>query len=714
MGPVRSARGPSGRGRWEGADAADALPCNRCPRPAASGRTFCADTCLRQYCPSESRQGVELVGIDSTREKAMGLGRQWPHDPLGPGEAYLHASVAESIGVGANDRVVIQVERAASLVYAAGQGSVASNLGAGPLEEAAGQGQARNHSAFLLPLVVKGVVPSSEGKLPALTTSFVFVEFEHLVAAVAAGSHPLLTVSGTSLASAPDPRVAASVRTTDALFVVEGRPEDPAQARTPRPSGHLATSALVNLPPGDRVTAYLEPNYDIVQAQLTSAGARLSYASGFSQLGISLPVMQTVRARRFVTLFLGLLLNVLLVILFTLATLLVYSLLMINVEQRTFELAVRRMLGTSLRELLGLLVFQALGYGVPSWVLGMVAAQLVVLGIMDALVSATGFDLSTILSGQAVLLGTLLGLLVPLVGSIGPIRTALGNSIREALDFSRAKTKAVKFSVTRASDAPVPWALLVVGAIAAAFGFSIYYLLPLALLSFDLSLFLGIFFWILMGLLLGCVLLALNVESLLESAIAWATLFWERRVIRNLALKNLVAHRIRNRKTAIMYSLALAFIVFINIAAAAQVAISRFRVRQDVGADLVMETTSSARPIPPSIARDVEKLAFSSEFSDVVAATAPVALPLTWALNNLGFGGSTKIAHLGRVYGSIVRLTALPPTFQDATFQEYFKVLENDQRSALRVDQVLYTARGSQSATHAHSHTHTASLRACA
>lgn len=629
----------------------------------------------------------------------MGLGRQWPHDPLGPGEAYLHSSVAEALGVGAGDNVLLQVERAASLVYAAAEGAQGSNLGAGPLADAAAQGQARNHSTFLLPMTVKGVVPSSEGKLPSLTTSFVFVEYQHLVAAVAAGSHPLVTVSDTAFTFDLAPSVVAAVRTTEGLFVVEGKPEDPAEARVPRPAGHIATSALANLPPGDRVQAYLEPNYDIVQQRLTSAGARLSYASGFSRLGITLPVMSTVRTRRFVTLFLGLLLNVLLVILFTLATLLVYSLLMINVEQRTFELAVRRMLGTSLRELLGLLVFQALGYGVPSWVLGMIAAQLLVLVIMGALVSATGFNLSVLLSGQAVLLGTLLGLLVPLVGSIGPIRTALGNSIREALDFSRAKTKAVKFSVTRASDAPVPWALLVVGGIASAFGFSIYYLLPLALLSFDLSLFLGIFFWILMGLLLGAVLLALNVESLLESSIAWVTLFWERRVIRNLALKNLVAHRIRNRKTAIMYSLALAFIVFINIAAAAQVAISRYRVRQDVGADLVVETTSSRDPISPEIARAVETLAYSDKYSDVIAATAPIALPLTWALNNRGFGGASKIAHLGRVYGSLVRLTAFPPTFQDTAFEEYLTVLESDQLSALRMDHVLYTARGSQGAT---------------
>jgi hypothetical protein len=44
----------------------------------------------------------------------------------------------------------------------------------------------------------------------------------------------------------------------------------------------------------------------------------------------------------------------------------------------------------------------------------------------------------------------------------------------------------------------------------------IYYLLPLALLSLNLELFVNIFFWILMGALIGMVMLAMNVEILAE------------------------------------------------------------------------------------------------------------------------------------------------------------------------------------------------------
>jgi hypothetical protein len=46
-------------------------------------------------------------------------------------------------------------------------------------------------------------------------------------------------------------------------------------------------------------------------------------------------------------------------------------------------------------------------------------------------------------------------------------------------------------------------------------------------------------------------MLALNVEILLEKLLARVILFWERRVVVTIATANLVAHRLRNRKTMV-------------------------------------------------------------------------------------------------------------------------------------------------------------------
>ncbi len=57
----------------------------------------------------------------------------------------------------------------------------------------------------------------------------------------------------------------------------------------------------------------------------------------------------------------------------------------------------------------------------------------------------------------------------------------------------------MKFEIERAeTDKPSP-AVIASGSALAIFGFCIYYLLPLALLSLNLTLFFNIFFWILIG-----------------------------------------------------------------------------------------------------------------------------------------------------------------------------------------------------------------------
>ena len=69
-----------------------------------------------------------------------------------------------------------------------------------------------------------------------------------------------------------------------------------------------------------------------------------------------LPILAQLEARRFVTLYLSLVLNILLIVLCALSALLVYSLLTVSAESRTFDLAVRRMLGSRRDVVLALLL----------------------------------------------------------------------------------------------------------------------------------------------------------------------------------------------------------------------------------------------------------------------------------------------------------------------------------------------------------------------
>jgi hypothetical protein len=108
---------------------------------------------------------------------------------------------------------------------------------------------------------------------------------------------------------------------------------------------------------------------------------------------------------------------------------------------------------------------------------------------------------------------------------------------------------------------------LLFGGVGTLFGVMIYFVMPLAVLSFNLGLLLEIFFLILLGMLFGLTLISLNLQKLIELAIVNLLLFFERESMKLLIVKNLSAHRASNKMTSIIYSLTLGCIIFIIVAA---------------------------------------------------------------------------------------------------------------------------------------------------
>lgn len=103
------------------------------------------------------------------------------------------------------------------------------------------------------------------------------------------------------------------------------------------------------------------------------------------------------------------------------------------------------------------------------------------------------------------------------------------------------------------------------GTIASLYGISMYYMLPLALLSMRITFILQIFVFVLFGIIFALTLLALNSQRIIEICLTHIFLFFERQSIKIMVLKNLQAHRARNRLTSIIYSLALGFVIFLII-----------------------------------------------------------------------------------------------------------------------------------------------------
>lgn len=82
--------------------------------------------------------------------------------------------------------------------------------------------------------------------------------------------------------------------------------------------------------------------------------------------------------------------------------------------------------------------------------------------------------------------------------------------MNDALNYERSRTKAIYVEILDNSKRNmVP--MIAFGTLAIIYGISIFYLFPLALVSFNFALLLQIFFYILIGMFLGLVILAMNI-----------------------------------------------------------------------------------------------------------------------------------------------------------------------------------------------------------
>lgn len=116
--------------------------------------------------------------------------------------------------------------------------------------------------------------------------------------------------------------------------------------------------------------------------------------------------------------------------------------------------------------------------------------------------------------------------------------------------------------------------MVVFGLAITIYGVTIYYLLPLALLSMNLTLVSQIIIFILVGLLFALTVFAFNIQCHVERVCTSLFLFFEVRSIRAMVVKNLSAHRRRNQMTSLIYSLSLGFLIFLSISCRMQINVS--------------------------------------------------------------------------------------------------------------------------------------------
>ncbi len=638
-----------------------------CPRIDWDLRMVAAKYCVSYAgpyshdCAAVTRTLGTAFAVDDAAERRAGLGRAWTRRGfngtagIAAGDLFLSASLASSAGAVGDDTVLLQTS----------------------LPELLGETVWRNMTSGLPPqprqlelaFRVAGVYAGGGGKHASSVQGMV-LEGRTLMAAVAA-----------SLAPGSSPVLAERLRN--------------------RTWSSGCTSVAWNLPPL-RVDNYRSSDQSEIEAAVAGYMSSLLFRVSWTDVETSLPVLRGVKSYRFFSLFLGLILNIIILFIFFLSVLLIYSLLMVSVESRTFELGILRMVGMTRGRLVGLVITQAVFYSVPGIGIGLPVAQGLAVLVANYLGGVALVQLSPLLTPLSIGLALLAGLLVPLIAAVVPIRAALAKNVWDSVDTRRSKTKAVEYKLSRTETDRPSATLLIIGAVLFALGFVIYYLLPLALLSSNIYLLLNIFFLLLILMLVGLVVLASNLQPVLEWCFMWGCFFWEQPAVRSVALRNFDAHRRRNAKTAIMFSISLAFMIFLQVTFTTQLNTIIAQTNQRRASTLSVRASRANLTAGgvPGLGLSVRALEEFAAGQSLVRGLGWATFPMEWQAEGLVDVSAESVGHLSQFGQNIIGVS---PSLFANSFSGFTVVADGVDpypgtrpTSRERVLERLYSRRGSQ------------------
>ncbi|KRX00113.1 hypothetical protein PPERSA_07220 [Pseudocohnilembus persalinus] len=637
------------------------------PRQEVIGKSFL--NCQYEFDEVNTRcryykEGSMLL-INSEKEEYLQLGREYPYGKIEKGKIIIIKKFALDLDVKKGDKLFFRAQLSNYI------STIVQNLCYfDPDLDFCDDFYPAYVSEILLEFEVQEILEEPFGKVSNdKSKTYFFVEYEYFHDYL--GEYLLKVIYANKLGSLPD-------------MIKKINPFDYSQ------------QIIMNTK--DRIDLYLDSNYDNIQLTISKMASRTSEALGVYPINLKLPVLEELYDLRYGQMFLGIMLNMIIFILFILSLLLLYNLLLVSIETKTFELGVLRTLGLNKIGIVSLIIVQALSYVIPALIVGLLLSLVGLHFTSNALESSLGVSLSIIPTFNAFFYAIGVGILIPLFSSIVPIRNALGVSLSIALDVNRSKSQAVKIEID-VEGKGFPWGRIGFALVATLFGISIYYFLPLSLLSLNIGLLINIFFWILIGLLVGFILLMLNIQYLLERMVVVITLVFLKSAQKSIILKNLAAHRIKNRRVAIMYSLSIAFIIFVWTFSIIQMKSSDYQERREEGTYLTVEYSGPYVSESPFLPIDDFEKILTEDLKDYIESFSWITISLEDLFDIQGGYTDTYVTHLGKIYTFDPYIHAVSPNFMSTTFSEEFLNLKERAYEDIGLDIIeeLYTPRGSQS-----------------
>ena len=282
------------------------------------------------------------------------------------------------------------------------------------------------------------------------------------------------------------------------------------------------------------------------------------------QVNIELPIYLIMAGVEVAKIFLQDIFIGIMFFLWMLCVLLVYSLMLGNVDERTYEFGMLRSLGFKKNNLTLLIIIQGFIFAVPGTILGLITAYIANNYVAFLFNWYTDLVMPYFLSSSNILFGILAGLSIPLVSSYLPIKKCLDDNLRETLTIFNKKIGDLVVSMIKLENLGVSPTTLIAAITLIVIGLLTYYVAPLSFLLLNTSLFLFIMIGILITMLMGLIILTQLLVPYLQKLILKIITFlsFKDRNLHLIVIKNLEGHKRRDQQVSIMFMVALGFVIF--------------------------------------------------------------------------------------------------------------------------------------------------------
>ena len=174
-----------------------------------------------------------------------------------------------------------------------------------------------------------------------------------------------------------------------------------------------------------------------MKRHLSAAGTDLMNALSFdSNITISVPLKASLDSINMLVTFMDSLMNTIIFFLSLISGLLIYSLMISDTEEKTFEFAMLRALGFNTNNIMVTIMYQVVLFVIPGMTLGLVSSAFMNTAMRHLLYTLTGNYSTYALSDGALGYGIVIGIFIPVLANIIPIQQALGKNLRNSLDVS--------------------------------------------------------------------------------------------------------------------------------------------------------------------------------------------------------------------------------------------------------------------------------------